>query len=281
MEKNDSKEDEPGNFPKIFNVKNSYKEDKEEKKKMLKIVKKSEEEELITKNQAKMIEKILELDTTTVDEIMVHRIDIKAVEKNSKIEDVLNIYIKTKFSKILVFDEDIDSIIGIVYINDIMKDFLNKETKALKDYIKKIVFIPETMKCSVLYKQLTKERKSLAVVVDEYGGTSGIVGLKNIKNFVFNELEKEHKGEEKTPIKLNEKTLVFNGTTDLKEVGDILKISIKENENYDTIGGFLVDVLGKIPEKNEHPTINYEGVEFKILSVDKQHIDKVQAIMSK
>ncbi len=278
MEKNDSKEDEPGNFPKIFNVKSSTKEEKE---RMLKIVKRSEEEEIITKNQSNMIEKILELDTTAVDEIMVHRIDIKAVEQNSKVKDVLNLYVKTKFSKILVFDEDIDSIIGVVYINDIIKDFLNNETKELKSYVKKIFFVPESMKCSVLYKQLTKERKSLAVVVDEYGGTSGIVGLKNIKNLVFNELEKEHSNEENTPVKLNEKTVVFSGTTDLKEVGDILKISIKENENYDTIGGFLVDVLGKIPEKNEHPTINYEGVEFKILSVDKQHIDKVQAIISK
>lgn len=278
MKKNDSKEDEPSNFPKFFNNKNSYKNKSDE---MLKIIKKSQKEDLISNDQESMIEKILELETTSVIDIMVHRIDIKAVEKNSKTEDVLALYVKTNFSKVLIYEDDIDKIIGVVNINEILKDLLNNQTKNLSVYIKKVIFIPETMKCSVLYKQLTKEKESLAVVVDEYGGTSGIVSLKDIKNFVFDELDKEHLDKENTPIKLNEKTVVFNGTTDLKEVGDILKITIEENENYDTIGGFLAGALGKIPEKDEHPTINYEGIEFKILSVDKQHIDKVQAIISK
>ena len=111
MKKNDSKEDEPSNFPKFFNNKNSYKNKSDE---MLKIIKKSQKEDLISNDQESMIEKILELETTSVIDIMVHRIDIKAVEKNSKTEDVLALYVKTNFSKVLIYEDDIDKIIGVV-----------------------------------------------------------------------------------------------------------------------------------------------------------------------
>ena len=277
MESNDSKEDEPGSFTKIFGIKNS---NKEKNTQICDMLKKFQEKDLGQNKKVSIIENALQLENLTVDEIMVHRIDLKAVEKNSSFEDVLNLYVKTKHRKILVYENDIDKIIGIINVNIIMKHYLEKNYKdeKIEKYIQKLMFVPETMKCIKLLDQFKSEKESVAVVVDEYGGTSGLVSFSDIKNFVFKSFDEMSNKKESGMIELKDSTIILNGTANLKEVSDYLKIPIKRNENFDTIGGFLVNFLGKIPEKNEHPTIEYEGVKFKILSVDKQHIDKVQVL---
>lgn len=277
MENNDSNDDEADNFSKIFKVKNI---EKDKNKIKSEILKEFEKNELAEEKIFPIIENVLNLNRFTVDEIMTHRIDLEAVEKNSTVQNVLNVYFKTKNREILVYENDIDRIIGVLYLDEILRCFLehNDKNEKIEKYIKKLMFVPETMKCLNLLEHFKKEEKNIAVVVDEYGGTAGVVSFKDVKDFIFKDFENLTSAKEKNMVELKDSTILLKGTTNLKEVGTYLNIPIRENENFDTIGGFLVNALGKIPEENEHPTIEYEGVKFKILSVDKQHIEKVQVL---
>lgn len=275
MESLDLSEDGPSNFSKIFNLKTAY---EPEKLNMLKILKKAREQDLVNENESKMIEKVLSLKDVSVYNVMTHRINIKAVEKTAKLDDVLQIFAKTGFSKIPVYEEDVDSIIGVINAKELLNlSLLNKlKGKDVVEHINKTVYVPESMKCENVLNLLIKEKQKLAVVVDEYGGTSGIVTFEDIKNFVFNGISKNFK-ENQIKTK-DENSLVLEGKTSLKDVSNALNIKIKEENNTETLGGFLVGVLGRIPEKNENPIVSYGGVKFKILSMERQHIKQVEAV---
>ncbi len=275
MESLDSNEDGPSNFSKIFNLKTAY---EPEKLNMLKILKKAKQQGLVNENESKMIEKVLSLKDVSVYNVMTHRIKIKAVEKTSKLDDVLQIFAKTGFSKIPVYEEDVDSIIGVIYAKKLLNlSLLNRlKGKDVVEHINKTVYVPESMKCENVLNLLIKEKQELAVVVDEYGGTSGIVTFEDIKNFVFNGISKNLK---EIQIKTkDENSLVLEGKTSLKDVSSALNIKIKEENNTETLGGFLVGVLGRIPKKNENPIVSYGGVKFKILSMERRHIKQVEAV---
>ena len=281
MQSNDSKEDEPSNFYRIFNLKNVYKNKGNTIEKM---IEKAKDGGFISTVQRDMMQKIVNLNQVTVSDIMTHRIDIKAVEKNENINNIFQIYAKIPYSKMPVYDIDIDKIVGIIFLNDLLKAKVNDEykNKTAKFFMKKPVFVPETMKCDILFKQLVSKKTSLAIVVDEYGGTSGIVSLKDVYDLVFKELEKTNNdSSSKDMIQLKDNSLILNGNTDVKKVGDMLNILIDKDENTGTIGGFLVGVLGRIPEQNEKPTIKYKNVEFKVLAVDRQQISKIKAMRVK
>ena len=276
MESLDLSEDGPSNFSKLFNLKMMY---EPEKLSIIKILKKAQQHGLVNENEFKVIEKVLNLKSVSVYNVMTHRVNIKAVEKTAKLEDVMEIFTKTGFSKIPVYEEDVDSIIGVIYVKELLNlktenKLKEKDNKNISKFISKPVYIPESMKCDAALKQLTQENQKLAVVVDEYGGTSGIVTLADIKNFVFDDVGKEFK---ELPFKkTSENLMVLEGKTKLKDVSSSLNIRINEEGENETLAEFLVNVLGKIPEQNEKPVVNYGGVEFKIISMENQQIKEVQ-----
>ncbi len=190
MESLDLSEDGPGNnFSKIFSLKTTH---EPEKFSMFKFLNNAKQQGLLKEYECGMIENLLNLKNVSVYNIITHRINIKAVEKNTKPEDVIKIFAETGFSKIPVYEEDVDSIIGVVHAKELLKLKINGglEEKSINKYIKKTVYIPESMKCEAALNQLIKENQDLAVVVDEYGGTSGIITLKDVKDFVFNGIGK-------------------------------------------------------------------------------------------
>lgn len=275
MESLDLSEDGPSNFSKIFSLKTTY---EPKKFSIFKILEKFKNESLITKDEYVMINKILNLKDISIYNVMTHRINIKAVEKIAKIEDVVEIFVSRGFSKIPVYEEDIDKIIGFVNARELfnLKKQNKLKAKDIVKHVKKTLYMPESVKCEAALVQLKREKQELAVVVDEYGGTSGIITLADIKNFVFNEIGREFKESE---LKTNdENSLVLEGKTSLKDVGCALNIKIGEENNTETLGGFLVGVLGRIPEKNETPVVSYGGFKFKILSMERQQVKQVEAV---
>ena len=264
---------EGSNLSKLFSFKTPY---ETKKFSFMPLVEKFQREGLLDSYKANLVKNVLNLEKTKAYSLMTHRINIKAVEKNTNTKEVLNMFFKTKLSKILVYEQDIDSIVGVVYFKDLVEVLLDENAKknSLKNYIKKPIFVPESAKLKSLFLQMQQEKKDIVIVVDEYGGTSGIVCYKDLIDYLFNGLKEGCFKKNLVLKKIDDSSLILNAKACVKDVFSLLKIP-NQRTNLKTLGEFLVSVLGRIPEKEEHPVVKYNNFEFKILDVKNGYIEKV------
>lgn len=229
--------------------------------------------------QTKMIENVLNFQYLTASNVMTHRIDILAVDEGAKVKDVLKLIEENGISRIPVYKQNIDTIIGAVFVKDLLKPLQhpNAIQQNITPYIRDLLYIPKSMKCIDLFLELTKTHTHLAVVIDDFGGTSGIVTMEDIIETIFGKIQDEYDNEVEEITKINDRTYIIQGFASLDDVSDALNLEIDEDINFDTLSGFLIDLLGHIPEQNEKPTIMYKNIEFSILTMEKHHIEKVKA----
>ncbi|MBP3464253.1 MAG: HlyC/CorC family transporter [Clostridia bacterium] len=232
----------------------------------------------IEEEEKNMINNVFEFNDKVVSEIMIPRTQIFAIEMNTSISDVIDeLSENLKYSRIPVYDENIDNIKGIVYIKDILLSTKNKNTK-IKSLVKDAYFVSETRPVNELFTELRKSRKQIAIVIDEYGGTSGIVTMEDILEEIVGEIYDEYDEVEEPIKKLDDNTVLFTGDIAIYEVEDALDITIEENGNYDTLSGYLVEKLERIPTENDvGKIIETENATYKIEKVQHKHIVKVKA----
>ena len=205
-----------------------------------------EEKGTIEKNESEMINNVFEFNDKVVSEIMVPRNDVYAIDMELSIGSVLEIIAEDKnfrYSRIPVYNETIDEIKGIVYLKDILLADKNKNIK-IKNLIKEAYYVPETQPVNKLFEGLRKNRKQIAVVVDEYGGTAGIVTMEDILEEIVGEIYDEYDLVEVSYEKIDENTYILNGGMSISDVEKVLDIEIPEGD-YDTISGYLIDKLRK------------------------------------
>lgn len=233
-------------------------------------------------SQREMINKVFEFDDTTAGDIMTHRTDIIAVEDDKNIMDVVKAAIDEGFSRIPIFHEDLDNILGIIYVKDLLK-FVGCEISKdedIKAYIREPLYVPETIPCGRLFEKMTDTRIQLAIVVDEYGGTAGLVTIEDIIEELVGDIEDEYDEEDESIQKLDENTYIFEGITDIEDVENALGISFPEGD-YDTLAGFVISRLGFVPTQNDvDAVVDYSGVVFTVLEVDDRRIEKIKASKS-
>lgn len=235
-----------------------------------------EEKGTIDKEEKEMINNVFEFDDKTVSEIMVPRTEIFAVDINSSISDVIEELSEDyRYSKIPVYDNSIDEIKGIVYIKDILISQKNKNIK-IKGLVKKAYFVSEAKPVNELFDELRKNKKQIAIVVDEYGGTAGLVTIEDILEEIVGEIYDEYDEVIEKYTKLDENTFVFDGSIALYEVEKLLNIKIPEGD-YETLSGYLIEVLGRIPAENEKPVIETEKITYKVEKCKDKRILKVKA----
>ena len=232
----------------------------------------------INKEESEMINNVFEFNDKTVSEIMIPRTEIYAVDMNLSISKVIEDITEDKdfrYSRIPVYDEAIDEIKGIVYIKDILLSTKNKNVK-IKNLVKEAYYVPETKQLDELFDELRKNRKQIAIVVDEYGGTAGIVTMEDILEEIVGEIYDEYDLVQKNYEKIDENTYLLNGALSVSEVEKILGIDIPEGD-YDTLSGFLIEELGRIPSETEKPEVETEKVTYKIEKIKDMRIIKVKA----
>ncbi|MBQ7739861.1 MAG: HlyC/CorC family transporter [Eubacterium sp.] len=237
-----------------------------------------EDEGELEVSQREMINNIFEFDDTTAGDIMTHRTDIAAVPDDGTLGDVAKAAIENGCSRIPVFHEDLDDILGIIYVKDLLK-FVGveiPESEKLGDYIRQPLFVPKTIPCGKLFARMTETRVQLAIVVDEYGGTAGLVTLEDILEELVGEIEDEYDEEEQSIKKVNEKTFIIEGITDIEDCEEELGIKFPEGD-FDTLAGFVISRLGFVPTGKEKASTRYEGVEFTVLRVEDRRIEKIKA----
>ncbi len=278
MDSDEQPSDEPG-LAKIF--KKNMQEETNPLLKISSVVKQCELDGSICSYQTKMIENVLNFQNLTASDIMTHRIDIIAVNYyNTKISNVLNLISKHGFSRIPVYKHNIDTIIGAIFVKDLIKLATkpNFAEKPIKPFIRNLLYVPKSINCVTLFLELTKTHNHLAVVVDDFGGTFGIVTIENIIETIFGQIQDEYDNEDEDIIKINDSNFIIQGFANLKDVCDILDLTIEPNLICQTMSGFIINLLGHIPEPNEPVTVSYDNFEFTITEMEKHHIKKIKAI---
>ena len=230
-------------------------------------------------SQREMINNIFEFDDTNAGDIMTHRIDIVAVEDTAKIIDVAHAAIEEGVSRIPVFHEDLDDILGIIYVKDLLK-FVGREIgeeESIKDFIREPLYVPESIPCGRLFERMTETRIQLAIVVDEYGGTAGLVTLEDILEELVGDISDEYDVPEIGIEKIDENTYIFDGVTYIEDAEETLDVKFPEGE-YDTLAGFVISLLGFLPGENDiNAKAEFENVTFTVLSVEDRRIEKIKA----
>jgi CBS domain containing-hemolysin-like protein len=202
-------------------------------------------------------------------EAMIPRTEVVAVDIRTSPKDLSKIFVETGLSKILVYNENIDDIVGYVHSFELFKKPSN-----IKKIVMPVIFVPETMLVKDVLNILSKKRKSLSVVIDEYGGTAGIITVEDIIEELFGEIEDEHDSDELIEDIIGEGHYKFSARLEVDYLNETYKLNLSESENYETLGGMIVNFTEEIPDSGE--TVEIEGFIFKILEVSNTKIELVE-----
>lgn len=219
--------------------------------------------------EIQIFQNALEFSEVKAREVMVPRTEIIAVELNSSIKVLNALFTETGCTKILVYDDTIDDILGYVHSFELFK-----KPKTIKSIILPVEFVPETVLIKDVLNVLIKKRKSIAVVLDEYGGTSGIMTVEDIVEELFGEIEDEHDTDDLTEEIIDDETFKFSARLDVDYINETFKINLPESENYETLGGLIVNHTEEIPAQNE--VVIIDTFQFTILEVSNTKIDMVE-----
>lgn len=237
----------------------------------------------IEKSQQEMIENIFEFDDNTAGDVMTHRTDVTAVESDATVTEVAKLAVETGYSRMPVYEKDMDNIIGVLYAKDLLrlldggrKDGLDE--MPITGFIRPILYVPESTACRALFAKFKSSKTHIAVVVDEYGGTAGIVCMEDILESIVGDIEDEYDPPEVEVRRLKEDDYILNGTIELDDLNEMLSIEIPDDEDYDTLGGFITHTLGFLPDPGTHPYVDFGGWRFTVLRIDDRRVDLVRAL---
>jgi gliding motility-associated protein GldE len=235
-----------------------------------------EEHGTLHKDEKEMIHSIFEFGHTTVKEVMVPRPDMVSVDTSTSYSKLMHIVKKKLHSRIPVYKEEIDNIIGILYVKDLLP-YLSKSRKGpieLEKLVRSAYFVPEQKKIDELLREFQEEHIHMALVVDEYGGISGLVTLEDVIEEIVGEIQDEFDQETPLFIKINDNTFVIDGKMSLEEINEELNFVLPEVEGVETISGFILNLLGSLPREKE--VIQFENYKFTVEKINRNRILKVR-----
>ena len=238
------------------------------------------EEDVIDSNQKEMIGNIFELDDVDCADIETHRTEIVGVPVDTDIHDVVALAIESGFSRIPVYQDSLDDIIGVCHVKDLLPLLSDgRDDQSLGKVMRPVIYVPETYKAYSLLRDFRQNKSHLAVVVDEYGGTSGIVTMEDILESIVGDIQDEYDKEENLLQFQEDGSVVSDGYAEINDVFEALGIEPPEDadEEYDTIGGLITDLLGYIPQEGDSATCSYGGLDFTVLETDGKRISRVRS----
>jgi len=259
------------NLTEILDIKLNQGLTEEEVKTLLDI---SEENGSIQNDEKEMLSSILEFSETTVKEIMVPRIDMSCIQSTDSIQNVIQLINDELHSRIPVYEDRIDNITGIIYAKDLIKHLHKLDDISVNDILHTVHFVPEQKKIQELLKEFQDKKIHMAVVVDEYGGTSGLVTLEDIIEEIVGEIQDEYDSEDPLYIKIDETNFILDGRLSIEEFNENSDFQIDEQEGIETISGFIHNLTGNLP--TEKDIITFQNLEFTIEEIDGHSISKIK-----
>ncbi len=235
-----------------------------------------EEEGVIEETEKEMLDGVFDLKERTVREVMVPRTEMFCIQSDAPLSEVFDVVVKEGHSRIPVYEEEVDNIVGILYAKDLLK-FRGggKDSFSLKSMLHQPYFVPETKNISVLLGEFRSKKIHMAIVVDEYGGTEGLVTLEDLIEEIVGEIQDEHDYAEEHMLEvLNEDEALVPGRMDIGHMNDELDISLPETEGVETLGGMIVNLMGRVPAVGEETEL--DGLKFRITEAARRRIGKVK-----
>mgnify|MGYP003584352309 CR=1 FL=1 len=238
------------------------------------IVSFGEEEGIIEQEEKEMIHSIFEIGNVYVREVMVPRIDVFAIDASKSVDEVWDDIVKTGYSRIPIYEESIDHITGIVYLKDLLSIVKERRTaEPIGNFIREAYFVPETKLIVPLLKEFKEKHIHMAVILDEYGGTFGILTIEDILEEIVGDINDEHDQEEVEVEKMEKNLFRVSGKTSIQEVNSKLETEFPESEEYDTFGGFIYYTLAKVPEIGD--IIDDEKYKIVVENIENHRINSV------
>ena len=247
---------------------------------VISMVGEAQEQGNILASEAEMIQNIFEFDEKDAKDIMINRTSIIAIDGESTFHDTLLSFNENKVSRMPVYHEDLDDILGIVHMKEVLKysdrpEFYEKKLTELPELMRSAEFVPETHGINTLFTQMQLKKSHMVIVVDEYGQTSGIVTMEDILEEIVGNIQDEHDEEEQSVRKVRPDTFLMQGQTSLSEVSETLSEDFS-SEEFETLNGFLTDQIGRVPDDHEHFSVETRGFRFDVLDVKNRIIQDVR-----
>lgn len=252
-------------------------EGKISKEEIKSLVEVGQEHGVINEKEKEMINSIFEFDDKLAKEVMTPRTEVYLININEPIESYLDELLEMRYSRIPVYEGNLDNVIGILYIKDYVIEAKNVGFNSvdIRGILQKPYFVPESKNIDELFKELQNSKRHIAILIDEYGGFSGIVTIEDLIEEVMGNIEDEYDDDEPDIERIDENTFVIDGLVALDYINDQLHLNLKSN-NHETISGLLIDMIGTIPDEGEKRTIEYENYTFKIEEIKEKRIDRVK-----
>ena len=246
---------------------------------IISMVREGHEQGTILASEAELIHNVFEFDDKEVKDIMTHRKNIVSLDGNMSFIDAIEFIIDTGKSRFPVYENDVDSIIGVLHIKDAFTFFEKNEVyrSSIKDIdglIRPVDFIPETVNINDLFKKMQSKKSHLAMVVDEYGQISGLIAMEDILEELVGNIEDEHDEEENYIRKNDDETFIMDGMTEFSDVKEALALPV-DDDAYETLNGFIISLSDKIPEEGDKTVISAYGYKFSVMSVEDKVIKQV------
>lgn len=236
-----------------------------------------QEHGVFNETEKDMIDSIFKFDDILADQIMTPRTDAYCIDIHDEIKDYLDELMEMKYSRIPVYEDDVDNIIGILNIKDFVIEarIVGFEHVDIRKILRKPYFVPESKNIDELFKEMQKSRQHISILIDEYGGFSGLVSIEDLIEEVMGDIEDEFDDGEPKLIKIDQSTYMIDGLYSIDDINEELHLHIP-SDNHDTISGFIIDLIGYIPDDGEENIIEFENLIFKVNGMDEKRIDKVK-----
>jgi putative hemolysin len=235
----------------------------------------------IHEEEKEMINNIFEFNDKDVSEIMTHRTNIVSLDVEADYAEVLEVAIHEKYTRIPVYEDNIDNIVGILHIKDLLYHAAEglSQPFSLRNMIRPPCFVPESKSIDSLLREMKRDRIQMSVVIDEYGGTAGIVTIEDLLEEIVGNIQDEYDEEELEIVRKDETTWLVSGMADLDEVGDAVGVRFPD-EDYETLAGFVISLLGWIPDENQVAEVTYENLTLKVMEMDEKRISTIQVTVT-
>ncbi|MCY6372302.1 hemolysin family protein [Clostridium ganghwense] len=264
----------------LFGIKHNNVEEKITEEEIRRIINEGEEKGVLDREEKEMIQGVFDFDDKVAKAVMTPRTKVFIIDVDMEINKAINMIIKKQYSRVPIYKDSMDNIIGIVNMKDLLKYVIgNKGTySSLEEIARPPYFVPETKDINILFRDLKESNNHLAILIDEYGGFSGIVTIEDlieeILGDIFDEYDKLRKNDESI-VKIDNSTYLANGAVSINKINDELGISLPDDE-VDTLGGFILDLIGIIPEEDKVYSTEYKNIIFKVEKVIDKRIELVQ-----
>ena len=236
-----------------------------------------EEKGAIEEAERDMIENVFEFNNMTAEDCMTHRTDMQSIYLDDTDENILKTIEETGYSRFPVYEEDLDHILGVLTTRDFLMNRTKDKPSNIRTLLRPVRFVPETVRTDVLFRHMQADKVHMAIVVDEYGGTSGLITMEDLLEEIVGNIYDEYDTQDGMDIIEKSKGVWrVSGGTEIEQFNMVTGMELPLDKEYDTIAGFLLDELGAVPEPGSNPKIDYDGYRFKIEKVNERRIEWVE-----